>query len=406
MKILHVCPLYYPAVGGVESVFRAVSEGMAKRREDVTVFTTTGRSLNAFLNPTVKPLTAGEDIINGVRVKRFPYQRISRLVARTFTHGWSMLHLPNRDSLNAWSALPWVTDLSSEITRFKPDIVLAGHFLTRVVLDACDAKKSAGFPLVFHTALHLDIGVDIPREAIELLKVGDAIWVNTSYEKDFLVSKGIEGSKILELGVGVNPDEFWNANGNRIKEKYEICNHPVVLFVGRKEKDKGVRTVVDAMEQVWRKIPEVRLILAGAFARHSERGFLDKAMGKYGKSIISIDAFKDEEKKDLYDACDIFVLPSRIESFGIAYLEAWISGKPVIGADIGSTRSIIDDGEDGYLVGFEDADTLGERIIYLLDHPDVRTKIGTRGREKVLRMYTWDHITEKLLNTYRSLVQT
>lgn len=404
MKILHVCPLYYPVVGGVENVFRSVSEGMVRRGEDVTVFTTTGRSFDAFFNPAVKALSQVEEIINGVKVHRFPYRCISRLMARTVSYGWSMLHLPKDDMLKTWSALPWVPNLSKEIVNFKPDIVLAGHFRTRLSIDACRARNMVGFPLIFHTALHLDIETRLSELTIKRLNMGDALWVNTSYEKETLISYGIDESKILELGVGVNPEDFKYANGNNIRERYKIGSAPLVLFVGRKEKDKGVITVIKAMEPVWKKSPDAKLILAGVCTRPSEKRQLNEFVKKHNKSVISIDVIRDEEKKDLYEACDIFVMPSRIDSFGIVFLEAWVSGKPVIGADIGSSRSIITDGEDGYLVHFGDVETLAKRIIFLLEHPRVRREMGKCGKEKALKRYTWDHIIDTLLCRYKALV--
>lgn len=403
MKVLHVCPLYYPAVGGVENVFRAVSEGLVRRGEDVTVYTTTGRSLKSFLNPNVKPLPAGEELINGVRVRRFPYGRLSRLVARAFTQGWSAMQLPGSGSLKAWSALPWVPDLAQEIIAFKPDIVLAGHFLSGIVIEACKARKTAGFPLVFFSALHLDAGVDIPAGALDYLKMGNAVWTTTSYEREYLLSRGIIPDNLPELGVGIYPEEFRNGDGKGIRERFGIGNVPVILFVGRKEKEKGIETLVHAMEMVWKRFPNAKLILAGSSVRSSEGRALDEWIERFKGSVISLDTFNDEDKKDIYDACDIFVLPSRIESFGIVYLEAWICGKPVIGADIGSTRSIITDGKDGLLVRFDDAETLAGKIIHLIENPHVRKSMGEEGRKKVLERYTWDTIVDRLLEVYRGL---
>jgi glycosyltransferase involved in cell wall biosynthesis len=404
MKILHVCPLYYPVVGGVENVFKAVSERLALRGEDVTVYTTSGRSLRSFMSLREKPMPAGEEVINGVRVRRFPYRRVSRMIARTFARGWSVMQLPGSDSLKVWSALPWVPHLAAEIVAFKPDIVLAGHFLTGIVSEVCKAKKKSDFPLVFHTALHLDVGVKVPKGALDYLKMGDAVWATTTYEREYLLSKGVVPGRLLELGLGIDPEEFKNVNGKKIRHKFGIGDAPVVLFVGRKEREKGVETLTAAMEKVWNRLPDAKLILAGSSVRYSEGRALDRWIEKFKGSVVSLDMFKDEEKKDLYDACDIFVLPSRIESFGIVYLEAWISGKPVIGADIGSTRSIISEGVDGYLTPFGDKDALAERIVDLLDNPNLRKSMGERGREKVLSCYTWDGIVDRLLEVYRSLV--
>lgn len=88
--------------------------------------------------------------------------------------------------------------------------------------------------------------------------MADGVWVNTYYEKSFIVHKGIKEEKVFDLGVGVNPEEFRDGDGKKIREKFEIGNHPVVLFVGRKEREKGIGTLLDAMEMVWQRNPERR----------------------------------------------------------------------------------------------------------------------------------------------------
>ena len=99
----------------------------------------------------------------------------------------------------------------------------------------------------------------------------------------------------------------------------------------------------------------------------------------------------EEEKWDAVDAADVVALPSRTESFGIVFLEAWARGKPVIGARAGAVPQVINDGDDGLLVEFGDAAGLAEALEKLLDAPAQAAEMGQRGREKVLQMYTWDH---------------
>jgi D-inositol-3-phosphate glycosyltransferase len=75
-------------------------------------------------------------------------------------------------------------------------------------------------------------------------------------------------------------------------------------------------------------------------------------------------------------------------------IEAWMCGKPVIGADIASTRCIIDPGIDGWLVRPFDADDLAAKILDLLSDPIKRQSFGAHGRAKVLARYTWDRVTD------------
>jgi glycosyltransferase involved in cell wall biosynthesis len=122
--------------------------------------------------------------------------------------------------------------------------------------------------------------------------------------------------------------------------------------------------------------------------------------------IVRITEFPDHEKASIYDAFDVFALPSASESFGIVYLEAWLCGKPVIGARIGSTQSVICEGTDGLLVEPENALDIARAIIDLLSNPDKRERLGKNGQAKILAQFTWDKVTDKVEEIYRDLYRT
>ncbi|MEQ1844379.1 MAG: glycosyltransferase family 4 protein, partial [Nitrospira sp.] len=116
--------------------------------------------------------------------------------------------------------------------------------------------------------------------------------------------------------------------------------------------------------------------------------------------VIHICDFKDSDKASIFDALDVFVLPSVGESFGIAYLEAWVCGKPVIGADIGPTRDVIQNGVDGLLAKPDDPNDVAEKIVELLLDQRKREQMGQNGRAKTLARYTWDRIIDRMENIY------
>ena len=120
--------------------------------------------------------------------------------------------------------------------------------------------------------------------------------------------------------------------------------------------------------------------------------------------VVLVDDFPDTEAPSILDACDIVTLPSVEESFGMAMIEAWACGKPVIGGDIASTRCIIDAGVDGWLVTPFDASDLAARILDLIDNPQQRADFGEHGRAKVLERYTWDHVADSWEATFHRVV--
>jgi Glycosyltransferase len=105
-------------------------------------------------------------------------------------------------------------------------------------------------------------------------------------------------------------------------------------------------------------------------------------------------------KRDALAAADVFALPSRTDSFGIVFLEAWCYGVPVIGARAGGIPDVITDGSDGLLVRFGDVAGLAQAIRLLLDDRALARRLGAAGREKTLRSLTWDHVYARARAVY------
>ena len=99
-------------------------------------------------------------------------------------------------------------------------------------------------------------------------------------------------------------------------------------------------------------------------------------------------------------------MPSRSDAFGIAFLEAWASGTPVIGANIGATPEVIRENIDGLLVKFDDPIDTAYKVIKLLKNKKLRKKLGDAGQLKVSQNYTWDIVAEKTHQTYQNIIKT
>src|SRR5262249_2915314 len=107
---------------------------------------------------------------------------------------------------------------------------------------------------------------------------------------------------------------------------------------------------------------------------------------------------------DFYAALDLFALPSRTDSFGIVFLEAWANALAVVGAAAGGVSEVIRHGQTGLLVPFGDLDRLASALHHLLSHPDEARALGEAGRALVESGYTWDDRFEALLGRAEALV--
>jgi glycosyltransferase involved in cell wall biosynthesis len=156
------------------------------------------------------------------------------------------------------------------------------------------------------------------------------------------------------------------------------------------------------MKLLWQSGIEATLVLIGQVMKDFDAYFLRQSPRVYERVIV-LDYVDEETKKDALDACSVFVMPSRAESFGIVYLEAWLYRKPVIGAYAGALPEIIRDGNDGFLVPFADIHMLSEYIRLLLANPLLSDAMGQNGYLKVNRQYTWRDSCERLLAMYDKL---
>lgn len=107
-----------------------------------------------------------------------------------------------------------------------------------------------------------------------------------------------------------------------------------------------------------------------------------------------------------FKEADIYLMPSRSDAFGIAFLEAWAAGVPVIGARIGATPEVIRENIDGLLVEFDNPLDIAQKVIKLLKNSKLKKKMGLAGQVRVSQNYTWNIVAKKTHQTYQSLLNT
>ena len=172
-----------------------------------------------------------------------------------------------------------------------------------------------------------------------------------------------------------------------------------ILFVGRLEKRKGVKYLLEAFRQVKQEIPDSRLIIVGPGTRLRRR--YEKHVMKNGlKDVVFTGLVPYEELPRYYKAADVFCAPATgRESFGIILLEAMAVGKPIVASNIEGYANVVSHGVDGLLVPPADKESLAQALISLLADGSLRQKMGAKGRAKALE-HSWEQIAKKVLNYY------
>jgi glycosyltransferase involved in cell wall biosynthesis len=111
--------------------------------------------------------------------------------------------------------------------------------------------------------------------------------------------------------------------------------------------------------------------------------------------------FAESAKPDLFAAIDILAYPSRFESFGLAYLEAWAAGKPVIGCRIPAGEDVVEDGRTGLLIPPGDCAALVAGLATLLRSAEMRRTFGAAGRAQVEERHSWAAVTQRFRQAYQ-----
>jgi glycosyltransferase involved in cell wall biosynthesis len=410
-KILYIIHRSWPYLGGAERHFFEWAKSSRDTGYEVTLFTTDVWDIEYFHDRTKRRIEILEEEVDGIKIKRFRvvsfpsriYWGILRGLSNIplrfcyYSFGYPHIFIPGY----LWKML---------IMREKFDIVHVGVFPHLfLIYSALKYCRRFGIPAVCTPLIHSgephyteSSPHMIGQKQIELLEMGDKITSNTSLEKALLQREGIPGEKIHVIGPGVDPGETWGGRGERFREKYGIKGK-MVLQISTQTHDKGSPHLIEAMKIIWQRGIEATLVLIGQIMEDFDAYFLKQPPEVYEKTLV-LDYIDEQTKKDALDACDVFVMASKADSFGIVYLEAWLYKKPVIGAYAGGVPEVIADGKDGFLVPFADIHMLSEYIHLLLEYPVLANAMGHNGYLKVLKQHTWDRSCEKIQNLYKELL--
>ncbi len=172
-----------------------------------------------------------------------------------------------------------------------------------------------------------------------------------------------------------------------------------ILSVGRLEKRKGTHTLVQAMEIVWKKFPEIELCLFGHEAGFSKEQLLRMVSEKNRSKIGFMGFVSQETLADYYSKSVLYAAPTQYETFGYTLLEAMSFALPVVTTAVGAIPELIEDGVNGKLVPYGDFKKLAGVITELIEDPLQREKMGENGLRKAGE-YTLEKIAPRTLEFY------
>lgn len=233
------------------------------------------------------------------------------------------------------------------------------------------------------------------------IQKSDKVIAVSSFMKDMLLEDfGVDSSKIRVVYEGIDPT-FCDTKKKK-SPSVEIGSDPkpYILYVGSLFSYKRVEYLIRAFSKFKKKYNTKHKLLLVGRGSEDRVNDLKECVSKEG--MIEQVIFKGEIKHNLtpcyYRGADVFVYPSRVESFGLPVLEAMACGVPVIASDRASLPEVV--GSAGLVVDVEDINELSEAIYRTVTNDKVRLKLIKRGRERV-RFFSWERVAKETLEVFK-----
>ncbi|WP_420264060.1 glycogen synthase [Candidatus Magnetominusculus dajiuhuensis] len=293
------------------------------------------------------------------------------------------------------------------------------------------AKKSYGIPLVITThsleplrpwkteqlGLGYDASMWVEKTAIEM--ADSIIAVSQGMKKDIIEFFDVDADKIAVIYNGIDTQEYSPVESKDALVEYGINpDKPYVLFVGRITRQKGIIHLVNAIRHI---DGEAQIVLcAGQPDTPEIKDEMEEGIRKIKRdNVVWIQKMvSKKEAIQLYTHASVFCCPSIYEPFGIINLEAMACSTPVVASAVGGIVEIIEDGQTGYLVKFDQhkvspfepvnpeefSKDLAVKINKLLSDKHLAQEMGRKGRLRAEKYFSWKAIAAEVVDLYGKLV--
>lgn len=389
MRILHIIPYFYPAwaYGGTCRAAWELARALVRKQQQVVVYTTD--ALDAHARAKL-PL----EVVDGVEIHRvrnlsnylawgrafFPIG-FGRQLRAALSHA-DVAHLHEFRSYQNSVALPLMekTGVPFVLTAQGGLPRIMGRHLLKILYDRM-------------------VGQRILRNAARLHALNEM-------EREQFIDLGVEPERVAILPNGVDLEQYRSLPPiNGFRARFGVPEDvPIVLFLARVNKIKGVDFLVSSFDLLLRVSPQAVLVIVGP-----DDGYLTEVKRQVQtlgiSSQVRFTGYLDgDDKLQAYQSASVYVLPSAYEMFAITLLESLACGTPIIATDRCGLADFVRQNDLGSIVNYGDVGGLQNEITRILSLPrDVQRRAGY-GRQYVLDNFGWDRIAENWLKVYRDCV--
>lgn len=233
----------------------------------------------------------------------------------------------------------------------------------------------------------------------------DIIITSGMHIKEALITRNrLNSEKIVSIPAGVDIERYdINIRGDRIRAEFGLKDsYPIVGIVAILRHWKGHRFLLEAVSRVVSVFPDAKFLIIGNGPQWNNLHQKIQDMGTEKHVIMT--GFRDDIP-EIMAALDIFILPSvASEATSQVIPQALAMGKPVIATNTGGLPEIIEDGVTGLLISPKNHDAIADAIVRMAEHKEEAEKMAARGRDKILKNYTFQRMIERTAEVYRHLL--
>jgi len=281
--------------------------------------------------------------------------------------------------------------------------ILHSHFLDTPGYIGAVLKEELGTPFVvtgygwdvydlpFRDELHRDLARQVLHKADQVIAVSE-------FTSERLLSLGVPPKKLHVVPNGYDERVFKPASSRDARERLNLpLDRKILLSVGSLVEVKGHTYLIEAMQTILKRREEAMLVLVGSGPLEASLRSKVNRLG-LNEKILFAGKRRHEEIPTWMNACDLLVLPSLNESFGVVLIEAMACGKPVVGTHVGGVPELVPKNEVGILVPPRNPEALAEAVLEALN----RTWDSKRIVKHAQR-YSWGNVARQVLSVYKFL---
>jgi phosphatidylinositol alpha-1,6-mannosyltransferase len=293
------------------------------------------------------------------------------------------------------------------LRRERYDVVLAGHVNLAPLLLTSVARRGPSKRLTMIYGVDAWIRLPLLRR-LALQRSHRVLAISGYTARETARRNRLDGARVdvtygcLDPSLQRVPSVADAANGSPATPSVDRHALLTVSRLWRSESSKGQHAVLRALPRVLESVPSATYWVVGQGDLQPDLEQLSADLG-VAERVRFFGSVPDSTLRCCYENCAAYVMPSKWEGFGLAFLEAMAFARPIIAGARDAAPEIL--GDTALLIDPENIDQLGDAMIRLLSDPDLQARLGAAGQSRLTNYFTYDHFRSRLLRSLERSLQ-